>query len=242
MSDDGLELAETDLVSDEQVEIYLAANPDFFRTRDELLGQLRIPHQRGDTISLVERQVALLRERNNNMRERLNDLLSVARDNDRLFERTRRLVLSILEADKLDEVVDAVDESLSHDFGIDFVSQILVADTPFSSRLPCYSKDVVTSNVGIEDLLESNHTICGKLRDRELKFLFQENWKMVRSSAVVPLYYNRPLGVLAVGSRKEDDFRAGSGTMFLSFIAEIVSRAIEPLIPESSSDTDNASE
>ena len=231
MSDDGLELAEADLISDEQVEIYLAANPEFFCTRDELLGQLRIPHQRGDTISLVERQVALLRERNNSMRERLNDLLGIARDNDRLFEKTRRLVLSVMEADTLDEVTDAVDDSLSHDFKIDYVSQILVADTAFSSRLPCYSKEVVCSSVGVDDFLDSNRSIGGRLRDRELKFLFPEHHKMVHSTAVVPLYYNRPLGVLAVGSRKEDDFRAGTGTMFLSFIAEVVSRALDPLMP-----------
>ncbi len=232
MSDDGQELAEADLVTAAQVEDYLAAHPDFFCSRDELLNKLRIPHQRGDTISLVERQVALLRDRNNNMHGRLNELLGIARDNDRLFERTRRLVLSVLEAETLDALTDAVDDSLSHDFKIDYLSQILIADSKFSSRLPCYTKDVVCHRVGVDDLLDSNRVICGKLRERELKFLFPESWKMVHSTAVVPLYYKRPLGLLAVGSGKEGDFRAGSGTLFLNFIAEVMARSLSAFIPD----------
>ncbi|MCL6272164.1 DUF484 family protein [Sansalvadorimonas sp. 2012CJ34-2] len=241
MSDDGLELAEADLLTDEQVEIYLAANPDFFCTRDDLLGQLKIPHKRGDTISLVERQVALLRERNESLRERLNDLLSIARDNDRLFERTKRLVLAVMEAETLDEITDAVEDSLSHDFAIDYVSQVLIADSPISSRLPCHSKEVVGSKIGMDEFLESNHAMGGKLRDRELKFLFPENYKMVHSAAVVPLYFNGALGLLAVGSRKEDDFRVGSGTLFLSFIAEVVARALDPLMPARTDETTDQS-
>ena len=45
----------------EQVAAYLQANPEFFVERDELLGEMRIPHQPGDAVSLVERQVMLFR-------------------------------------------------------------------------------------------------------------------------------------------------------------------------------------
>ena len=39
------------------VAAYLEAHPDFFVEHDELLPSMRIPHQRGDTVSLVERQL-----------------------------------------------------------------------------------------------------------------------------------------------------------------------------------------
>ena len=80
-------------ISAEQVATYLKNNPDFFNQQDELLLQLRIPHTRGSSISLVERQISVLRERSDDMRSRLTALMDVARDNDRLFDKVRRLVL-----------------------------------------------------------------------------------------------------------------------------------------------------
>ncbi len=83
----------------EAVAAYLRAHPEFFVDHDELLAELRLPHQPGAAVSLVERQVKLLRERNIEMRHRLSQLMDVARDNDRLFDKTRRLVLDLLDAD-----------------------------------------------------------------------------------------------------------------------------------------------
>lgn len=71
----------------EAVVAYLRAHPTFFAEHDELLVEQRIPHQRGDSVSLVERQLTLLRDRNIEMRHRLSQLMDVARDNDRLFTR-----------------------------------------------------------------------------------------------------------------------------------------------------------
>lgn len=46
------------------------------------------------------------------MRHRLSQLMDVARDNDRLFDKTRRLILDLLDAGNLEEVVMAVEDSL----------------------------------------------------------------------------------------------------------------------------------
>ena len=77
----------------EAVAAYLRAHPEFFVDHDELILELRIPHQPGTAVSLVERQVKLLRERNIEVRHRLSHLMDVARDNDRLFDKTRREVI-----------------------------------------------------------------------------------------------------------------------------------------------------
>ncbi|WP_164247913.1 DUF484 family protein, partial [Stenotrophomonas maltophilia] len=81
---------------------YLSQHPEFFVEHDELIPELRIPHQPGDAVSLVERQVRLLRERNIEMRHRLSQLMDVARENDRLFDKTRRLVHDLLDATSLE--------------------------------------------------------------------------------------------------------------------------------------------
>jgi uncharacterized protein YigA (DUF484 family) len=81
-------------------------------------------------VSLVERQMKLLRDRNIEMRHRLSQLMDVARDNDRLFDKTRRLILDLMDAASLEEVVMAVEDSLRQDFQVPFVSLILFGDNP----------------------------------------------------------------------------------------------------------------
>ena len=84
--------------SADQVAAYLREHADFFQHRPELLELLRLPDSKGEAVSLLERQASILRERNTELRDRLNGLLDVARENDHLFDKTRRLTLSLLEA------------------------------------------------------------------------------------------------------------------------------------------------
>ena len=49
---------------------------------DDLLQDLEVTHPAGGAVSLLERQVAVLRDRNMDMRHRLSQLLDTARDND----------------------------------------------------------------------------------------------------------------------------------------------------------------
>src|SRR5262245_13856598 len=88
---------------------YLRDNPDFFGRHPTLLTDLSLPHDSGQAISLVERQVAILRERNIDMRRRLTHLVGAANYNDSLFEKTRRFTLHALDCESL----GAVDELLS---------------------------------------------------------------------------------------------------------------------------------
>ena len=69
-------------ISHEDVEAFLKDHPDFFMSRDKLLAELNLPHQSGVAISLVERQVSILRERSADQRRRLSELLDIAREND----------------------------------------------------------------------------------------------------------------------------------------------------------------
>src|SRR5699024_7522495 len=82
----------------EQVAEYLSANPDFFLDQDELLRTLTLPHDSGRAISLVERQVHLFREQRDTLRRELVELVSIARHNDRLFEKSKRLLMQVIEA------------------------------------------------------------------------------------------------------------------------------------------------
>ncbi|MCP8632592.1 DUF484 family protein [Pseudomonas mosselii] len=208
----------------EAVVAYLRDHPTFFAEHDELLLEQRIPHQRGDSVSLVERQLKLLRDRNIEMRHRLSQLMDVARDNDRLFDKTRRLILDLLDAGTLEEVVMAVEDSLRQEFQVPFVSLIL-----FGENAAPVGRWVsgAEAQQAIGGLIGGGKTISGSLREHELAFLFGDaQHKEVGSSAVATLEYQGLHGVLAIGSRDPQHYKSSVGTLFLSYIAEVLGRVV----------------
>ncbi len=218
-------------VSAEQVAEFLQQNPDFFSHRPGLLCDLTLPHQRGTAISLVERQVALLRERNIDMRQRLTELLENANANNKLFENTRQLVLDLVEAASLAELTAALQRSLKYDFNIEF--QCLCLLTEQQKTLPptvrCVSRQRAQAAIG--NLLTAQQVVCGVLRAQELDFLFGDAAAVVGSAAVIPLLAEKHLGVLAVGSKDPAYFQSGMGTLFLNYIAEMLNRTIPQYLP-----------
>ena len=80
-----LEQPQTDApdVDETQIAAYLQSNPEFFERHPAVLAKLRLPHAPGGAaVSLVERQVAVLRQSNIKLERKLRDLLDVARGND----------------------------------------------------------------------------------------------------------------------------------------------------------------
>lgn len=214
----------TPSVGAQDVVAYLRANPAFFAEHDDLLLELQVPHQRGDSVSLVERQLKLLRDRNIEMRHRLSHLMDVARDNDRLFDKTRRLVLDLLDAATLEEVVSAVEDSLRHQFQVPYSSLILFSETPLAVGRSVSSAQ---AHEAIGGLLADGKTVCGVLRPHELAFLFgEEEQAQIGSAAVVCLSYKGLHGILAIGSPDPQHYRSSLGTLFLGYIAEVLARVV----------------
>ncbi len=219
--------AEMEITLDaEQVADFLQENPDFFSNRPDLLCDLTIPHQRGQAVSLVERQVALLRERNIDLRRRLAELLENANKNNELFENTRQLVLDLMEATSLIELTTALQRSLKHDFNIEFSCLCLL--TGQQEALPplvrCASEQQAQAAIG--NLLTAQQVVCGVLRKEELQFLFGDAAAAVGSAAVLPLLAERHIGVLAVGSKDPLHYQSGMGTVFLNYIAAMLNRTV----------------
>lgn len=206
----------------ETVAAYLRQHPEFFIDHEELIPDLRIPHQRGRTVSLVEHQVKLLRERNIDMRHRLNHLMDVARDNDRLFDKTRRLVLDLLDADTLETVVSTVEDSLRSEFKVPYVSLILFSDTPLSVGR-CCSRDEARQRIG--NLL-GEKIICGTFTPDELTFLFAGQAGQIGSAALSTLHRQGLQGVLAIGSEDPHHYKSSLGTLFLGYVAEVLARVL----------------
>ncbi|HDZ56893.1 MAG TPA: DUF484 family protein [Pseudomonas xinjiangensis] len=207
-----------------QVADYLREHPAFFAEHDELLPELIIPHQRGQSVSLVERQVKLLRERNIDVRHRLNQLMEVARENDRLFEKSRRLVLGLLESQSIDQVIASIEDSLRDDFQVPFVSLILFSEASRFSNARCVTHKEAREAIG--HLLDSGKTLSGVLRPDELTFLFGDNASDIASTALAPIQHQGLHGVLALGSPDQHHYKSATGTLFLGFVADALARVL----------------
>src|SRR5579859_3859167 len=105
-------------LNDANVADYLQTYPDFFERNSPLLAKLRLPHLRdvGATVSLVERQVEVLRDRNQSLERKLKELVDVARANDALADRIHRLSQRLIRSRLLLDTINAIETSLREDF------------------------------------------------------------------------------------------------------------------------------
>ncbi|GAB5451004.1 MAG: DUF484 family protein [Halioglobus sp.] len=209
-------------LNDEMVREYLKANDDFLQRHPDMLDYLHISHASGSAVSLVEKQVSVLRERNVDMRHRLNSLTAHARENDRLYEQTRKLVLELLDAKSVTEMYQAFTTGMGNDFGVDHACMILFSDEPASGYR---TEPAEKAQAEIGSLLRSRQGVSGTLRADELKFLFPEGGE-VGSAALMTLFNGELLGLIAVGSSDANRYGSNVGTLFLSHIAEVIVRLL----------------
>lgn len=218
--------AETQLneaLSPEQVAAYLRANPDFFVTQDELLAELRIPHASGKAISLLERQVVVLRERGHEARRKLGSLLENARDNDQLFDVTRNLVLSLLRARDATEVAEITQDQLSELGSVDACEIILVAKPGLRVADGVRTENGEKLASEFSDVFRLRRTHCGAIDKDSIAKLFGANAAKVGSTALCPIMHDSEIiALLALGNQSEDYFNTSLDTLFLDFVGHVV--------------------
>src|SRR5688572_1848544 len=213
---------------------YLQGNPDFFERHATLLTKLNLPHNRGSSaISLVERQVAALRDKNEKLEARLRELIEVARDNDVLAAKIHRLACRLVRANDASSVMDALEASLREDFG---ASEwlVLVPSDGESPLAKLSSRHLRLVRLGAPELkmFETGRPRCGQIRDSQRDYLFGAGTVEIGSAALVPLGH-KPGGkqsgmpLLAIGSPDAERFHPTMSTEFLARIGDLVSEAIE---------------
>ena len=214
-------------LTDDEVISYLRLDPDFFQRHAHLLSELNLPHESGSAVSLIERQVAILRERNMNMRRRMNELMEAAKENEVLFEKIRTLTLELLHVDSWHAFNEILATYVLADFHADFVCCHL---PDFGIKLDHLRSH--TDELPHLRFLSSNQPECTTLRPDELNLLFPSQQHESDGSAVlVPLLLNDSSGCLAIGSRDPGYFSSAMDTLFVTYIAEVVTRVVQRLMP-----------
>lgn len=227
--------AETNVAepSSEQVRDFISNHPDFFDDYPELLADLKLVHASGNAVSLIERQVHVLRDQNVDLKKRLLELVDVARDNDRLSERIHLLTLDLIKANSIVELLDSLEHHLKSEFKADAVilhlpgidesqqretgARLLEVDETLKALLPAPLVD--------------NKPLCGRLKEEPAAYLYGDQAAAIESSAVIPLGENARYGLLTIGSREVNRFNPCMGTLFLSHLGEMVAGLVAKHTP-----------
>ena len=214
---------------EESVARYLQHNPDFFERHQPLLARLRLPHARGETtISLVERQVEVLRERHAALEQKLAEFVKVARSNDAVVEKIHRFTRRLLRAPTRAAAIEQLEASLREDFDA-FHSVLVLIAPPAEGATQRFVRFVAPNDPSLksfESLFANGKPRCGQARDSQREFLFGAEANNMGSVALVPLGEKGSLGVLALGSTDRDRFHPGMSTEFLARLADLIADAL----------------
>jgi uncharacterized protein YigA (DUF484 family) len=225
----GVAAGQTD---EERIERYLSLNPDFFERHQPLLARMRLPHMRsGSTISLVERQVEVLREQKTDADRRLSEFIAVARANDQLADRIHRFTRRMMRAPTAVAALDALEASLREDF--DAFHSVLLLTSPIetlrNANYEPFLRVVAPEDAtmrSFEALLATGKPRCGQVRDTQRDFLFGPESASIGSVALVPLGDAGAVGLLALGSAERERFHPGMSTEFLKRMGELITDAL----------------
>ena len=211
---------------------FLRDHPDFFEQHQDLLVDMLLPHHTGGAVSLIERQVTVLREQRDDYKKKLQQLIKTAQKNEQLNNHVNALILALLDASSLEEVLEIVQTRLVEDFDAEaVVVRLFNTGHPAMTRLPDlvdWSEPVLGA---FEKVIAGRKPVCGALKPGQLDALFSDQSDNIVSAALIPLVESisssKCYGLLAIGSGDRNRFRADMGTVFLSQLGRVLTRVLK---------------
>lgn len=219
-------------LTSDQVADYLRANPEFFNDHLDLLEDILIPHPSGNAVSLISKQLEILRNRNQEMETQLASLIEIAKSNDTSFNRMHKLTIALLETSTLEEAVASLEDVLSGYFMTDFVAVRIITSKPDAALPHLFLEPDSAELEHFLPILAADHPKCGRPTLAQAKVLFGPAALEVQSAAIIPMRFADMSGVLAIGSRSNDRFHYSMGSLFLTHMSEIISARFLSLLSE----------
>ena len=203
----------------EDVAQYLQNNPQFFEAYAEMLSEITIPHPYGGrTVSLSERQMLTLREKNKELEKKLHELLEFAKDNAALQHKVHQFTLALFGAYDLMGLQDAITRNLREIFAVPHVALHVWKGLPPSAEVLAFAD-------------QQTQPVCAHHAIHDTLNWFGEASPHLRSFAYLPLRNSeQSVGLLVLASEDAQRFYPEMGTLFLQRLAETISSALRPLL------------
>lgn len=198
----------------DQVAAFLLLNPDFLESHPQVFEALDVPHPTGGAVSLVERQVAVLRERNRALTTRLDAVIEAARQHDEQYRKLLDLATALAACADLPALLHAIDLHLRRDFAVDALcvlsSQPGVVDSPLVRALDA------SAFGGVDALTRARCIAPG-----DVAALRPELDDDTTSAALLPLAAGDAPAVLLIGAHDAERFSPELGTLLLERLSRL---------------------
>ena len=209
----------------EDVADYLKNNPGFFEQYADLMAEIFVPHPHGGrAVSLAERQMLTLRDKNRETESKLAELIAFGEENDQISEKVHRLAVGLIAVETFSAVIHLLRFHLRDDFSVPHVTLRLWKKPDEVDDLPEFAAVAEELQVFADTL---THPFCGSTSGFGTAAWFGEPAAHLRSQALVALCDGgSTIGMLALGSEDGKRFYPEMGTLYLERIGEMVSAAL----------------
>lgn len=206
---------------------FLAQHPAFFEEHADVFTAMRVPHPHsGQTISLAERQIFTLRERNRELEWRISELVRNASASETIAQRLALWCAGLAGQTNPQHLPGAITLGLAEQFRIEHAALRLwnlpglAADSGYAAAV---SEDLRT----FADSLKTPY--CGNDTGFEAVSWLDAKPQSLALIALRPAEDEPSIGLLLLGSDDPARFDPDMGTMFLDTIARLSCAALRRL-------------
>lgn len=202
-----------------QVKDFLLANPDFFNRFPLLAEQIQISHQKRGAVSLVELQSEQLREKVTELQDKINQLMSVAQQNERIYRLYAELNLRLYQCNSVEAMLDTLQQSIEQQFDLAAVN---LKTHSVNESLPEEWQEFKGKR------FKEKHFFFGRLTQAENKLLF--GGAEVESVALMLLGDKGELGILAIASNEPDHFSPEMDTLLIAQLQQLMTLLVSKVM------------
>ena len=217
-------------ITEADIAEYLANTPAFFERHAELLGSIQLTSPHGQrAVSLQERQMEMLREKNRGLEGRIIEMLRHGQENVAIADRLHRWTRSLMLTADAAELPGVLVRELMHQFLVPQAAiRVWGATEAYVSRTFAtpVSADVKSLAMSLAE------PYCGPNSGFEAAQWLDEAAAM-KSLALIPLRHasvTEAFGLLVLASPDPTRYAADLGTEFLARIGELSSAALSRLL------------
>lgn len=213
-------------LDDSLIEDYLLENPNFFTKHPALLNKLNITTEEQGTVSLVQRQQRLMRDKIITLEDEITSLMSMASQNQRLYQQFSTLFFELLNCKDL----ITFDATLTHHF----TNELALSHVSFKLYHPNAPQSLSINRNNLDNLLVQRlgrgYHYFGRINQQEQQLLF--NHLESGSVALIALGAHGDLGLLAISSEDPNHFHPDMDNLMLMQLTKLIASVTQQLLPK----------
>lgn len=207
-------------MNDEDVRAFLKQNPGFFIRNSDLLEKLQIMHGEKGSVSLVELQSEQLRKRIKLLTQKLNQLINVAKQNERIYRVYVALNLKLMKCKSVEDVTNTLEEVMLQELNLSSVHLV-----PFKGP---HALPELQQRLFMEKRFRTGAYFFGRLSQHEKQLLFKDD--LAESVALVLVGEPNALAILAVGSKDAGHFTPNMDTLMLRQLQQMLAILLDDFL------------